>query len=958
MMAVPSDDEDFEVSYERAKTLEASVTAYISDVKGRIFKIDEEVQWLQDNPTSELWQDLKNRITKFSKEELSSSAVPYKYYLEMTKERRRMVEGEVRDIDWASASLQVSKSLLKEFIDEELTGLVKELTNIRTITSSIVDSVIIGSVCQDGSFRIDKEDVTGKSNLYVGTMNDIRRDLYGFKCSNLKGAPSYDVKRTQQVVNSLNRNSSPCDSWKAVPVSVIHLMDAIREYSYDRSKMKPLVQVEKRYWKKVLLNKVATLVSPSIDYLVCLKVFPRKVVKASLIVAGSSSGRLAVWVAPWSNSEPYLAAVTAELPKRERGPVVDIREGIINNIHIVYLLGNGHVRVWSLNQIPKPSTKKATHTSSLFPPDKAAFIPQSMSSLFHMSPADMNLPVSTNATVIQAMMEREKVKGAKKGDKKTVNLATDSFGMQEGFKPTSVSFHPSLSLLGHNNAILVGSDGGDIIKFNMDTKNTSLDAPVVYLPPFIDREFTHPANAKSNVVVARALPNTKGNMVSREVFHFHKSRVVLIDIVGKTSNRILTIDETGTLAIWRYDPLFFEEKFWFRPETTITLDLSRVEYENASELEPVPVPVALIEKKKLRSRLIDRDDSKGTIAEEYHPVKGGIGEGEVVYMVITQINGINPPITNQSISPMKGMGVGDGQSLSPPIKWFCKKVVAVKYFARFDQVRTSTDGTQVFFLVSYSTDSKSDKSSNSKRFMSVIGFDIDKLRFDPPFVKFNIDPRDSVVGFHIGPITSETLTRFAFIHTKSQVRVISLETASEVINDTIPFKTRGPQNFSPLLSALCPSQRLLAFGSVDDTRIVLYDLLCKTDSDTADTFLTREAMDAIRSDPQSLQRLAISTRGGLYSSDSHFNRFERSAVDQFVLDIVMGCFEAASNIIEVKMAKKLKEDYLRGFYGASDTLGVVKPTAWPDPDAIGDDNMKLINDERLSEYKQFLEKRG
>ena len=143
------------MSYERAKTLESSVTAYISDVKGRIFKVEEEVRWLHDNPASELWADLKSRVTKFSSDELAMSAAPYKYYLEMTKERDQVVEGEVLEMDSSLASLQVSKALFHEFVNDELLSLVKELANIRAVTASIVDSVIIGSVCQDGSFRIE-----------------------------------------------------------------------------------------------------------------------------------------------------------------------------------------------------------------------------------------------------------------------------------------------------------------------------------------------------------------------------------------------------------------------------------------------------------------------------------------------------------------------------------------------------------------------------------------------------------------------------------------------------------------------------------------------------------------------------------------------------------------------------------------------------------------------------------
>lgn len=66
--------------------------------------------------------------------------------------------------------------------------------------------------------------------------------------------------------------------------------------------------------------------------------------------------------------------------------------------------------------------------------------------------------------------------------------------------------------------------------------------------------------------------NKKGNSVYRELFHFHKSKIVFIEIIMRKSNYIMTIDEKCVLAIWNYSPDYFEGKSWFRPQYTSHLD--------------------------------------------------------------------------------------------------------------------------------------------------------------------------------------------------------------------------------------------------------------------------------------------------------------------------------------------------------------------------------------------------
>jgi hypothetical protein len=256
-------------------------------------------------------------------------------------------------------------------------------------------------------------------------------------------------------------------------------------------------------------------------------------------------------------------------------------------------------------------------------------------------------------------------------------------------------------------------------------------------------------------------------------------------------------------------------------------------------------------------------------------------------------------------------------------KWFSKNGTVVQYYARFDGVRCSSDGTRMFFMVFYSSDSKFGNSG--KNFSSLVGFDTDNLKFDPPFVKFQISPNDSMCDFHIGPILADTLTRFAFIHTKSALRVISLETVAEIVDETFPFKCKI-QNFSPIVSSLCPTQRMLAFGSVDDARIVIYDLVRQNDSSTNSmdsSSSSSRVFDGLRLDPQYLQQFAVNTSG---RSALHFNRSDKTLVNNFIMQIITECLDEASIIVQTHTSKKLRTEYLKGFYG-DESLGVISPSS-------------------------------
>lgn len=161
------------------------------------------------------------------------------------------------------------------------------------------------------------------------------------------------------------------------------------------------------------------------------------------------------------------------------------------------------------------------------------------------------------------------------------------------FPSDAICFHPSITLLGRNPSFLVGTCGGDIIKFNMDYMSSSsssssgMDASIIYpiSKAFVDYEYLHPSSSNNNnvnsvpkgFVLSGKPEERKGNRVSREIFHFHKDKIILLEVLDKLSDTVLSMDQSGKIALWKYCPDCLQAINWFRPISTIALLLQTQE---------------------------------------------------------------------------------------------------------------------------------------------------------------------------------------------------------------------------------------------------------------------------------------------------------------------------------------------------------------------------------------------
>ena len=55
-----------------------------------------------------------------------------------------------------------------------------------------------------------------------------------------------------------------------------------------------------------------------------IRVYSRSHSSSSLVIAGTSGGRIVIWSVPWGGANPQLISITAKLPKVQRCPVVSI----------------------------------------------------------------------------------------------------------------------------------------------------------------------------------------------------------------------------------------------------------------------------------------------------------------------------------------------------------------------------------------------------------------------------------------------------------------------------------------------------------------------------------------------------------------------------------------------------------------------------------------------------------
>lgn len=126
------------------------------------------------------------------------------------------------------------------------------------------------------------------------------------------------------------------------------------------------------------------------------------------------------------------------------------------------------------------------------------------------------------------------------------------------YGPSSAMFFPTFTFFGDQSQTCIAIDSGDILKSDFDIP---LNAP----PDKAGYEYTE-APVIHNPVIKNH--NTKGNRIGNglnaELLRFHKNKVIYLGFTNNI-NDLITMDEDGCIAIWKYDEKQIEITGWIIP---------------------------------------------------------------------------------------------------------------------------------------------------------------------------------------------------------------------------------------------------------------------------------------------------------------------------------------------------------------------------------------------------------
>lgn len=959
--AIVTEDEPFLTAFSLAENMPDSVQEAIVNLNQRVVNSAVELDWLEVEPDSINWSVIKTRL----EEEDCTAQVLQEINENLQKFQKGIADRSVLDVAEKSinyiesASLHVAEKIILEYLIMSVRTVCEDQLAIISVCQLAFDQALLHAATRTDSRDVELMRVSGREFLYLGAMNDLRAFYYNelsppptaldsFEWMGSIPAAKYEVTPSILYTDFKQGGKLFSTQWEAnatkgVMPATEHI-DSENIWLNDYIARQVLVDCENKHWSKISLvaSRGSPILLPSIPgHICCMRLFSHAVCMSSLLLVGTNYGQLVVYGVPWTGACPLTLSVTPQLQKKNQSPVTEIRESATNALQFISMTENGHIKVWNLAAIPNSNN----HSSRMFPTAVSNFEMLVVTCVFHINPADMSVPVplgqvDRNGKLIPATKTSQKKKKPKKSA-----LGMTAFDEEEsGFSlfgtkvnnrqpemfPSCVAFHSSMTFLGRNPSIVVGTKGGDLLKFNMDFKIDALDAPIAYLPAFLNIEYVHPINSPDTIL--QTFTGRKGNQVYRELFHYHKSKVILMTAVNRLSDVIFTMDENLSVALWKYQQSEFRGMCWFKPFATTQLDLTSKAIIHVGETLSVHAePSAqLLSELTVRSR---HSDDTGATIEIFNPIK--VGSQYIEYQSRTSIYK-NTKVKSAGTTETFAM---EEEEEVVEKSWTSSVIRELVMHSRVEKTVLSSDGTELAIAISFrkapnamvGASYESIALSGYKNFISIISFHLETLEYQRPFPEFEIDANDSFLSLSLSPVLSETLTRVCLIQTRlTGVRVFSMETGEEVVTGAFPFLPRFP-SFDPSIFVSCPSLRVVAFGGPQDSRIYVYVLLHEDDGkDTAELkesqLLTPQVLRALRKDYRVLEsmstRTVLATPPVIDTPEVKEAKEVTHAIMMQVLDLVM---DGIQNHIE----EQIKLAFISDVYGRSDGLGSVEPTVWP-----------------------------
>lgn len=239
----------------------------------------------------------------------------------------------------------------------------------------------------------------------------------------------------------------------------------------------------------------------------------------SLIALGTVQGDIVIW---------DLASFPPRILRSSRGnnsAVVELHWSF-DSSQVVSLNDYGAITLWSLgNTISIPYEVKS------------------------FEPLEVNIGFKPSALIPLLTLERRDFLFTKGPFSDSRDLSSEV---------TAVAFHPSATLLGRQEFLMVGFSNGNILKLRFNKMVSIMSFPQI-----------QPANGITHKI---------GKDVDAELFKEHCHKIVLITFVNNISPMV-TVDEKGFINIWEYSSECLTGFGWFVPSTKYRLNMVEMTYE-------------------------------------------------------------------------------------------------------------------------------------------------------------------------------------------------------------------------------------------------------------------------------------------------------------------------------------------------------------------------------------------
>ena len=302
------------------------------------------------------------------------------------------------------------------------------------------------------------------------------------------------------------------------------------------------VEMERTYWERVTFNwQVLNLAqwAKTTGGLTALSISP----DGRFLLTGHEKGSMLMFDTFWTPPMLIRASFREKVPKERQSPVVAIRWGLGGSGHRAATIDKaGIVRIWSTETIVKQNKHSALKD----------FFPKEMRDVVKKPPAP---------SLIGLFDPYDSARASNSMNDPALN-------------PTSICFHPSITVSGQQPSLMIGMKKGLIVKHNLPS-----DGPILFEKSHAESDPANPllkrATKDAEKIAAALKCSDCGNRlppdVAREFFQSHSNKIIYLDFVGTAdetddpTTTLVSVDERGHVFTWPYTADGFSGFGWFVP---------------------------------------------------------------------------------------------------------------------------------------------------------------------------------------------------------------------------------------------------------------------------------------------------------------------------------------------------------------------------------------------------------